>query len=214
MKKLFLTFALMTALLSTYAQGNMTFDLGVKGGINSTKVTTENPSITGYTFDDFKSDSKMGYNLGLFARLGGERIYLQPELLYCIRKGETVFNSSTGGASIQKLNLKTIQVPVLLGFNLIDLRLVSIHAFTGPAMSFILSSSNVESNLPNFDPNNFKNNIWDWQLGAGIDMGPLVFDIRYEWGLTKYSDGNFSPSNIGFVNKGNVLTFSLGLKFM
>ncbi len=214
MKKLILTFALMTALLSTYAQGNMTFDLGVKGSINSTKITTDNATVEGYTFDDFKSDAKMGYNLGLFARLGGERIYLQPELLYCVRKGENDFSSPTGGASNQTFKLKTIQVPVLLGFNLIDLRLVSIHAFTGPAMSFILNSSDIESNLPKFDPNNFKNNIWDWQLGAGVDMGPIVFDIRYEWALTDYSDGNFSPSKIGFVNKGNVLTFSLGLKFM
>lgn len=214
MKRILLTFALVTTLLSTYAQSNITFDLGVKGSINSTKITTDNPTISGYTFDDFKSDTKMGFNAGLFARLGGERIYLQPELLYCKRNGETNFNSSTGGASNQKVTLKTIQVPVLLGFKLIDLRLASIHAFTGPAMSFVLNSSNIESNLPNFAPKNFKDNIWDWQLGAGVDMGPLVFDVRYEWGLTNYSDGNFSPSNIGFVNKGNVLTFSLGLKFM
>ncbi len=208
MRKTILTITLMTLVLSSFAQ--LPFTLGIKAGINSNKITTDNYSATGYTFDDFKSDAKSGYNLGAFARLG-TKIYLQPELLYCVRNGESTGESTSGTAS-QTVKLKTIQVPVLVGFKLIDLKLASIRAFTGPAMSYVLKSSNVDMNLPNFDPENFKNNIWDWQLGAGVDVGPIVFDVRYEWGLSNTSDGNID--NVGFVNKGNTLTFSLGFKFI
>jgi hypothetical protein len=207
MRKSILTITLMTLVICSFAQLPFTFDLGLKAGINSGKITTDNFSFNGYNYSDFKSDAKSGFNIGAFARIGGKKIYLQPELLYCKRNGE----SSTSAVN-QSLELKTIQVPVLLGFKLLDLKLASVRAFTGPAMSFVMKSSNIAMNLPNFDPNNYKNNIWDWQLGAGVDILKFTFDVRYEWGLSNISDQNIS--NIGFVNKGNKLTFSLGFKFI
>lgn len=208
----------MTVVLSTFAQVPFTFDLGIKAGINSSKVTTDNPSISGYNYSDFKNDSKAGFNVGAFARLGGKKVYLQPELLFGTRNSETTFNVSTTGAVTpggQKIKLKTIQVPVLLGFKLLDLKLASIRAFTGPAMSIVMNNSSVTYDgvtTSLSDTKNFKNNIWDWQLGAGVDVGPLVLDVRYEWGLSNTSDGKVA--NVNFVNKGNVLTFSLGFKFI
>ena len=98
---------------------------------------------------------------------------------------------------------------------MIDLKLASIRAFTGPAMSYVLKGSSVDYagvSGPIYDTKNYKNNIWDWQLGAGVDVGPLVVDVRYEWGLSNTSGGNVSE--VGFVNKGNTLTFSLGFKFL
>lgn len=207
MKKSILTVTMLTLVITAFAQVPFTFDLGLKVGINSTKITTDNLTFNGYNYNDFKSDAKSGFNMGVFARIGGKRVYLQPELLYCKRNGQ-----STSGSVNQDINLKTIQVPVLVGFKLLDLKLASVRAFTGPAMSFVMKSSSVAMNLPNFDPKNFKNNIWDWQLGGGIDILKFTFDVRYEWGLSNYSDKNIT--NIGFVNKGNLLTFSLGFKFI
>lgn len=207
MRKTILTITLMTLVLSTFAQ--LPFALGIKGSINSSKITTDDYQVSNLTYANFKSDAKSGYNLGVFARLGTS-IYLQPELLYCVRNSE-----SHSGATSQTLKLKTIQVPLLLGVKLIDLKLASIRAFTGPAMSYVMGGSdvtyaNVTGGLG--DPNNYKNNIWDWQLGAGVDVGPLVVDVRYEWGLSNTSGGNVNE--VGFVNKGNTLTFSLGFKFL
>lgn len=223
MKKILFAAALLAFTSSTFAQ---TFDLGVKVGLNSQKITTDHPSASGYTFADFKSDAKMGFNIGGFARLGTNKYYFQPELLYSIRKGSTnlaVGTSPTGGVPAgnytQAVDVKSIQVPLLLGYKLLDLKLASIRAFTGPAMSVILKSSQIK--LTNsggvvvdpalYNPNTFKNNAWNWQLGAGADVGPIVFDVRYEWGLSNVSGGD--ATKIGFVNKGNILTFSLGYKF-
>jgi len=209
MRKTILTFTLMAVVLSSFAIGP--FTIGLKGGINSSKITTDNYSGQGVTFNDFKSDAKSGFNLGAFARLG-TKIYLQPELLYCVRNSQST--DATGTAS-QSVKLKTIQVPILLGFKLIDLKLASIRAFTGPAMSFPMSSSKVTYDGISAgitDTKNYKNNIWDWQLGAGVDVGMITLDCRYEWGLSNTSEGNVSK--VGFVNKGNTLTFSVGFKFI
>jgi len=210
MRKSILTFTLMTLVLSTFAIGP--FTIGLKGGINSTKITTDNYSGS-YTFNDFKSDAKSGYNLGAFARFG-TKIYLQPELLYCVKNSQSS-SDGTGGTVTQSVKLKTIQVPILLGFKVIDLKLASIRAFTGPAMSFPMKSSKVTYDGvsgPIYDTENYKNNIWDWQLGAGVDVGLITLDCRYEWGLSNTSEGNVSK--VGFVNKGNTLTFSIGIKFI
>lgn len=209
MRKTILTFALMTVVLSTFAIGP--FTIGLKGSINSTKITTDNYSVGDFNYSNFKSDAKSGYNLGAFARLG-TKIYLQPELLYCVRNSQ-----STDGTAKQSVKLKTIQVPILLGIKLIDLKLASIRAFTGPAMSFPMKSSKVTYegvSGPIYDTENYKNNIWDWQLGAGVDVGMITLDCRYEWGLSKTSDGSVNVSNPSFVNKGNTLTFSVGFKFI
>ena len=223
MKKILFAVALLAFTSSTFAQ---TLDFGVKAGINSQKITTDHPSASGYTFSDFKSDAKMGFNIGAFARLGGSKLYLQPELLYSIKKGNTnltVGTSPSGGLPAgtytQSVDVKSIQVPLLLGYKLLDLKLASIRAFTGPAMSVIMKSSQIK--LKNsggvavdpalYNPDTFKNNAWNWQLGAGADVGPIVFDVRYEWGLSNVSGGD--ATKIGFVNKGNILTFSLGYKF-
>jgi len=211
MRKTILTFALMTLVLATFAQ--LPFAIGIKGGINSTKITTDNYSGQGVTFNDFRSDAKSGFNIGAFARLG-TKIYLQPELLYCVKNSQS--SNSTGTATTsQSVKLKTIQVPILLGFKLIDLKLASIRAFTGPAMSIPMNSSSVNYDSVSgkiFDTKNYKNNIWDWQLGAGVDVGMITLDCRYEWGLSNTSDQNLDK--VGFVNKGNTLTFSLGFKFI
>ena len=201
----------MAVVLSNYAQ--LPFSLGIKGGINSSKINTDNysSSVGNVNYKDFISDAKVGYNLGAFARFG-TKIYLQPELLYCARNSQ-----STSGSTSQSIKLKTIQIPVLLGFRLFDLKLASIRAFTGPAMSFPMKSSKVTYDGVSaglYDTKNYKNNIWDWQLGAGADVGMFTFDVRYEWGLTNVSDVNTNVSNIGFTNKGNTLTFSLGFKFI
>ena len=223
MKNFFLSMCLLALTVATFAQP---FTIGIKGGINSQKITTDSyKGITGYTWEDFKSETKSGFILGVFARIG-DKIYLQPELLYTIQKGasDVTLITTTGnlppGTYNQTFDVKSIQVPMLLGIKLIDLKAASIRAFTGPSLGIVLDDSKIGFkdsggvSIPPtlYDPKRFEKTVWNWQLGGGIDLGPLVFDVRYEWGLTNLTDGN--ATGIGFVNKGNTLTFSLGIKFL
>ncbi len=216
MKKSFLTIALMTMVLTTFAQLPITFDIGLKAGINSSKITTDNPGAIGsYTFNDFVSDAKGGYLFGAFARLGAKKIYFQPELLYVQKKGETTISYNSTQSTTQSINVKSVQIPLLVGFKLINLKIASIRAFTGPAMSFAVGDSKATfAAISAFNQETLKKNTWDWQLGGGVDLGPLVLDVRYEWGLSKITGESLSPTNMGFKSKGNFLTFSLGFKFI
>jgi hypothetical protein len=211
MKKIIFTVTLLSIVILSFGQS---FDLGIKGGFNSTKITSIS-DLQDYTIDDFTSDLSGGYDIGAFARIGGKRIYLQPELLYSLKNGETQIQLSPdeGGNPVkvnQDINLKAIQIPLLVGIKLINLKLASIRAFTGPAMSIVLDGS--ESSIGNqiidgFKPDQLEKNIWDWQLGGGVDIGSFTFDVRYAWGITNITDSDYN-----FENKGNTLAFSVGLK--
>jgi hypothetical protein len=224
MKKILYPLILLAFTSSAFAQN---FSLGIKAGFNSSKITTDSyKGIADYSFKDFKSDVQSGYNIGAFARLGVKKLYFQPELLYSIKKGSTNMTLAPNSGSLpagtytQSADIKSVQIPFLLGYRLINLKLASIRVFTGPAMSIILNNSQikltdsggVEVPPSLYNPNTFKNNVWNWQLGGGVDVGSLVFDVRYDWGLTNVSTGDVTK--IGFVNKGSTLTFSVGLKFL
>ncbi len=187
MKKLFITVSFLVLSLVTFAA---TFDLGVKLGYNTTKLTAD--------LSAFSADSKGGYNFGAFGRFGGDKFYLQPELLYVVKNG-----GFKVGTAYDAIKTKTIQVPLLLGYKLIDLKVASIRAFTGPAVSF---GSGYES-----DKNltyNLKNSSWAYQLGAGVDFLMFTVDLRYELGLTKQLE------TTTYSNKGNTFSVSFGFKFL
>lgn len=191
MKKTLMTLSLLTMAMVTFAA---TFDLGIKTGYNTSKISTDMSTI--------KADAKGGYNFGAFGRFGGEKFYLQPEFLYVVKN-----ESFSIGSAYDAIKMKSIQVPVLLGLKLIDLKLASIRAFTGPAISFQTGYDSDKSFKYNFN-----NSTWDYQLGAGVDVLMFTFDIRYEWGLSKTFDTSEFGSN--FTPKGNTFSVNLGFKFM
>jgi hypothetical protein len=98
MKKILLSAALLVAVcISAKAQ----FSVGIKGGVNFSKINTDNLS----------SSSRTGYQAGIFTRFGNT-LYLQPELYVSGTGGNfhSGDNSVSGNAHFTNLN-----VPVLVG---------------------------------------------------------------------------------------------------
>ena len=184
----------LTMLLLAFTTFAGTFALGLKGGINTSKLTSD--------LNSFKADAQGGYNFGAFGRFGGKRFYLNPEFLYVVNK-----SNITIGNSIDAVKTKSIQVPVLLGLNLLNLKVLRLNAFTGPAVSF---GSGYESDKKL--TYNLNKASWDYQLGAGIDVLIFTLDVRYSWGLSN----NLSSTNIGsnFTSKANAFRVSLGIKLL
>jgi hypothetical protein len=189
MKKTLMTLSLLALAMVTFAS---TFDLGIKAGWNTSKLTSD--------MSTFTPSAKGGYNFGAFGRFGGSTLYLQPEFLYVVQNG-----GFTVGSANDAIKMKSIQVPVLLGLKVLDLKVASIRAFTGPAISF---PTGYDSDK-NFKYN-FNNSVWDYQLGAGVDVLNFTLDIRYSWGLSKSINTSDISSN--FQTKANAFTVSLGFK--
>jgi Outer membrane protein beta-barrel domain len=207
MKISVLTFFLSLWVVTAFSQLPKTLDFGIKGGINSSQMITTDGTVNSVNYTNFITAAKSGFNLGIFARLGGKRAYLQPEILYCQKNGE-----SLSGPLVQTLKTTSIQVPILLGYKLINLKFGSLHAVTGPALSYSIGPSKLLSSMTQLNLNPLKTSSWNWQLGGGIDILMFTLDLRYEWGISPLS--GLSSPNIGMGNKLKLYTFSIGFKFI
>jgi hypothetical protein len=192
MRKSLMTLTLLLLAFTTFAG---TFALGIKGGINTSKLSTNLNALT--------ADMQGGYNFGAFGRFGGKHFYLNPEFLYVVNNSKI-----TSGGVTDAVKTKSIQVPVLLGLNLLNLKVIRLNAFTGPAVSFGTGYESDKSWTYNMNKAS-----WDYMLGAGIDLLMFTLDVRYSWGL---STKDFTPNNpsSSFTSKVNAFRISLGFKIL
>ncbi len=203
MKKTLMTLSFLALVVVTFGQ---TFNLGVKASYNTTKLNLNASAVK----DGFTNGS--GSAIGAFARIGGSKLYLQPELLYSSMTTTYSYSiKNTAGTIIatysDNVKLKTFQIPILLGYKLLNLKVASLRAFTGPAASFVANKG--VQNLTTQIKDNFTSNsmAWDWQVGAGLDVLMFTFDLRYSLGLSELKTVTADT----FKNR--TFTVSLGFKF-
>jgi opacity protein-like surface antigen len=188
MKKLLLSAALLIA-VSIGAKAQVS--LGIKGGVNFSKISTDN----------VKESTLTGYQAGLFARVGNSW-YFQPEL-YLSGTGGKFESSDNNTAFNGKVRFTNLNVPLLIGrsFGQKDL---NFRVMAGPIYTYQLDNSvslgsNISGAADNFNKSNF-----GYQVGAGVDIGSITADLRYEGGLTKVSDS--------FAKRQNLWALSVGFK--
>lgn len=191
MKKYLLSAALLVAVsISAKAQ----FSLGVKGGVNFSKINTDN----------LKESTLTGYQAGLFARIGNG-LYLQPELYLSGTGGK--FSANNNGTDYSgKVRFTNLNVPLLVGksFGAKDL---NFRVMAGPIYTYQLNKSESFSNNFNNayqDFGNYNKSTLGFQAGAGVDIGAITADLRYEGGLSKVN------SNYG--QRQNLWALSVGFK--
>lgn len=200
MKRVLLSAIIIFLTSATFAQ----FTLGPKAGLTMSKLKT---NVT-----DFKEEVKTGYQFGAFVRFG-KKIYIQPEVMFAT-KGGIIIDDSLSYSTKATVDLKTLQIPLLVGYTLINMKVVNVRIMTGPAISFVTSKEitvNANNLLDEFDGKNIKDAIWSWQLGAGVDVFMFTLDVRYEWGMN-----NIWDASAGEVNdmKQNLWNVSLGWKIL
>ncbi|MCF6356819.1 MAG: PorT family protein [Draconibacterium sp.] len=181
-------------LLSVISFAQPKFDLGIKGGINTSKISLN--------VDDYNSESILKYHIGAFGRIGWNRIFVQPEM-YFSKKGGGIELNSNVLATAASFDFNTFDAPLLLGFNVIKGSTVSFHIVAGPVFSFI-TKSGVSGNL---SEEYFEDHYIGVQYGLGIDVLFLTFDARMEHGGTVYSKPEIEGKN-------NTFMLSVGFKFL
>jgi hypothetical protein len=134
------------------------FTIGPKAGASFSKFSADE--------DQIKEEMKSSLHFGAFARIG-DKVYLQPELLFMNRKGDLSQTAVAG--STKSLHIKTLDIPVLLGGKLIDTDLFNVRVMAGPVASLAL---NKDINSENWDNTITGKDIraanWGVQTGAGV----------------------------------------------
>jgi hypothetical protein len=201
MKKTFI-FAILLLIGSTAAMAQLpSFTLGLKAGVNYSQLKSES--------DATNEDNILGYQFGLWTRIGAAGIYLQPEAYLGSKGGKSPIVFDTNGNEVEtsgKVKFTTLDVPVLLGTkfgpNKLNFRLMA-----GPVVSFVVDkNTTVDSSYDRLQ--DYKDQALGLQAGAGLDVGNLSVDLRYEAGLS-----NISKSD-KYDQKQNLFHLSLGFKLL
>lgn len=186
------------------------FSFGIKGGVNFSQLKTDFGSQSVGTNLQQSLDTKTGYAAGLYFRFGN-KIFLQPELIFSAKGGS--LNLLKGGttANSQTVNIEytSIDVPLLIGFKVGPLRLNA-----GPLASFKVSQ-NIGDDLKNYSSNigdSFKNASYGYQAGVGLDIGSLALDLRHEGSLSDISSVVDLSNKINYTQKGSLWQMTLGFK--
>ncbi len=213
MKKLVLTFIAVAMTMGLMAQFP---HFGFRVGMTTNKLSSNVEDI-------LESKNRLGYQLGAFARINLGKLYLQPELIYNHRS--TKLNMIKKDIGLDGANatfkLGSIDVPILLGLKVLDLKVAHVRVFAGPNISFTtnkditLKVGGKETENESISTKDFKDKTWYLQAGAGVDFLNFTFDIRYEKGLSNTYSGKWEGFNKdSFDFKSNVWVFTLGFKII
>lgn len=221
MKKFLLVAALLLSVSITYAQ----FNLGVKAGYNSSISPKNISSVTSgdYNLNSVNSELSNGFQAGVFFRFGFSKMYFQPEFLYNMgKKNYTMTLQDAQNKDLQidkRVKISTLEVPLLLGYKILDMKVVNVRAFAGPKLSFNAGSS-LDYNVlvdagGTFDKETLISDIKAAQLGleAGIGVDVLMFTLDARYNLI--GDMYHTKMNDITLDKMSANTFviSLGWKF-
>jgi Outer membrane protein beta-barrel domain len=159
MKKIILLLGIVAI---NYISFGQRIDIGIKGGVNFSKL--EIPEIS--------TSNKTGYHLGAYSLFKFGKLGLQPEI---------IFSQQGSKVDLGDWDTKYINIPIILklylagGFNL----------QAGPQFGFLnkaeLDGNSIEDDLKNADVSAGLGLGWDAPMG-------LKFDARYNLGLTDNSD--------------------------
>ena len=239
MKRHFLVLGIALFVISS-AFAERPLNLGIKGGLTSSTFTIDkvNSIYLGddhfnYTGSDFQKDAANGLGLGLFARINLGKMFIQSEGNFIVRNGKLNLNVSEVDVQnpgevdyiSQEIKLSTLDIPLLVGVKLIDIKMLQLNLFTGPSASILLNeniqlnpkfnvdessveprSVSINQSIDDFNiEQELRNANFNWQVGVGVDIGNFVLDVRYEYGISDIT-------KFDFVQKTNMLMFSVGFK--
>lgn len=174
------------------------FTLGPKVGATFSKYSSD--------IGSYKEEAVRSFHWGAFARLGN-KVYLQPELLFMNRSGVLIDPSVS--AKEQTIKLRTIDIPLLLGVKVADLKMANVRVFAGPVASLTMNREVEAENWADaITDDDIRRANWAIQFGAGADLLMFTVDLRYELGMADYSKIDT------YSLKNNIVTVSLGWKIL
>lgn len=170
MKKTLLLAVFAMLSMTAFAQSDSGF--GIKAGLNYNGNGNYFESVGDAANEP---DKNIGYHAGIFGKIKILKLYIRPELIYTKTKSD--YNGSD-------FDMSKLDVPVLVGVKIIG----PLHVFAGPAFQYIL-----DSEFDGIGINEIENDFSvGAHLGAGVNLGKLGIDIRYERG--------FSDNEARFIN--------------
>ena len=207
MKRIILSTAV--ALFAISTAFSQSLDIRAYGGINILQLTTDQgTSLIDGALHHKTVSGRSGFQLG-GAVTFGERFYIQPGVQYGVLSTKVVNqNTVTGTEFTDETTLKTISVPLKVGFRLIDPEtenIFNVRLFAGINGNHVMSvDHNTKSGKIDIDQDDYSNLILNTDFGMGVDLFVFFIDFGYSMGLSPVhaTGGDNAKANAMYTNFG------------
>ncbi len=163
------------------AQHSVSLSFAPKIGVNFSEMIVSQPTVAATL-------SKMGWNLGLDARMGN-RLTANGGLHY-YRLGSAVqLDTEDSPASLISSQFK---VPIGVGYKLLQIDYFKIWARFDAVLNYTLSMVEGDFNRRITD---YPRTGFGSRMGVGMDLGRLTIEVHYERGHTKFLQDLVSAHN-------------------
>ena len=184
------------------AKAQSFFSLGAKFGVTQGSLTKA-PSLG-------SGSTTTGLVGGVFAKIGDDGLFLQPEILLNQRIG--VFNTDSGQSVVNTLTY--LDIPLLVGYKVSAFRF-----YGGPNFQLLLAANQKAPtglNDPFFSKDNFNTATVGYQVGVGANLGKIWVDVRYDASIGDL--GKTITTNTGkqinYSTRASMFQFTIGYKFL
>lgn len=190
-------------MLSTCALLLSVFTLAQVSPVNLGPKVGANYSVLRTNIDEFDKESAPNLMGGAFFRLKVKKFSANIEAMFtgvrATTTGPVIPNTEDTELDVKYTN---VDVPILLGYQLLDLKVVKLRANAGIVQSF------VQGETGDLDRNFMNENYSSGVIGASLDIPLIVFDVRYRVGLTEFYDSDRLDLNT------DMLVFTVGWKIL
>ncbi len=169
---------LIPALFLSLTLMSQDLSIGPKAGISSANI-----NVNGEGFEN--GSNEFGYHLGLFVRMGGSSIFVQPEFLYTNSGGSVIKTDNGNNQTTFDANFDRFDIPLMFGFKFFNFLRVQ----AGPVATILIDYT-VEDALQVPLEIDYKTSTFGYQAGLGLDVGNLIFDLKYESSLSKIANSS------------------------
>ncbi len=180
-------------------------DFGIKAGVNY-----NSNSIKEVSTDVFSgAESKTGFHAGIWlqAKIPVLGLFIRPELVYTKLSNSVDYLSGTTVNPVSvTYDFQKIDIPVLLGKKIFKVGRI----FAGPSFQYILDGDFSISDISDVKADGFTVGL---QLGAGVDLGPLGLDVRWERGFSDVESSLINTSQLNYDTRVNQIIVGLSYKF-
>lgn len=188
-------------------------DLGIQAGPAFTQITFDGNDDDGQ-LNDPESTHKAGFQGGAFLRVNIKNLYLSPAVYYTLRQTEASAELTGSTIDVWETTTHSLDVPLQVGYNFVDIPSFKLRAQTGPVLSFNFASETEYANsITVQDDPDFNTAALGWRIGAGVDVWKFTLDAGYEFGMTDVADAEFYGGN-DTRNRANVIYALIGFKLL
>lgn len=201
----------LAALFTTVAYCDF-FEFGPRIGFSSSKVKIDESILhNGQNILYETADSKLGFHIGAYSRISISKLFVQPELLFTSSGGTISIQSGTAPKEIQELNYNKIDIPIMAGMKLTDF----FRLQAGPTFSLLLNNDEGALNALTDAKQNYQNSQVGFQIGAGLDLGKLSIDLKYEGSLSKLGSSlEIGDQSFDTDMRNNLLMVMIGINIL